>query len=210
MNPLIRLLTRRVDHESPGATTVTTHFETSVESTSRVDDVRALGYQLELGDLQHAAFVGQIVEAAQQRVRIRHAQVLDSACSHCAEATADAHRVLFLREILKVLAGKHYADAITTAIHEAAPGRRDAMFGRIVELLEPDGDGVAARDPAAYLDPSTWPMASVRVENRSELHLRLSLVVTAMLCQEQALAENGLSLAEAVLRTVRARHTVPV
>lgn len=169
------------------------------------DRVRMFGSLLGLHELCDCSCVRTIVMDAATRVSAKHAKSLHRAACEHPELCGELHRVLGMREACKVLAGKTYKCHIRRAIEASDAARREEMFEQAMRLLEPDPDTCEHIDPAAYLDPSTWPVESISVRCRREIHLRLALLASAMLCQEKCLEDNDRTVGDAVLDAVQER-----
>lgn len=169
------------------------------------DRVRLLGSHLGLHELGDCSTVQSIALGAGVRVATKHKLAIERAASESPQGCGELHLVLGLREACKILAGKTYKTHVRRAIDGSEAARRDVMFDHAIRLLEPDPDTCETIDPAAYLDPGTWPVESISVRDHDEIFLRLSLIVTAMLCQEHGIESAGYALGDVVLDAVRQR-----
>jgi hypothetical protein len=148
--------------------------------------------------LTRALSLGELLDDERFRSALDLAQARADESCEGEELHPGPRAVLLRREFLKVLAGYTFAPEIDASLRDVPKERRTQMFSEIVALLRPPRDPECTVARAGFLDPALWRVERVAAVDDSERFLRLSLLVSAMLAQEDGAARSSVSLVKAL------------
>ena len=149
--------------------------------------------ELELEEENHAQAVADAVERVLKIFDVRRYE------------SAEAHRMVLLREYMKVLCATEFRDELIEALEEALTNRtlikaRKKAFKDINKMLSPGKD-----HPGDYFDPASWDIGKVPAKTREERLVRLGYFIEGMMEQETGMHEAGASIVDAANHTVKER-----
>lgn len=105
--------------------------------------------------------------------------------------------VITLREFVKVLAGSVFKDEVRQAIEVVKAETKADLVERAFRAIAPKSRASEPADMGRFLDPSRWSIEQIPASSAAERFLRLSLLTSGMLVQEETIRAKGMTMRQA-------------